>query len=398
MSSQKRELQKKKREKAIRKAKTKKSIRNIFIGVAVLLLVAFIGYAIYYNTILLTRPISNYSEGLADDGTIKDIVVKDYVELCDYNAMEVNYNDLAPAKEEIDNQIDNILQNHKEYSTESGQVVELLDTINLNYVGKIDGVAFEGGSTPEGGTEIVVGEAGFIDDFEEQLVGKTTGSSFDIEVTFPEDYQNAEVAGKDAVFSITLNGIYIVPEFNDAFVKEYLSDYALTADAYRQYLEEEGFRSALKEYVQTYIANSCAVLQYPEKYVEDVMGITKYDDVSEYESMNEMYYMYLGEKIYSSFKDYVIASKGVASELEYEAYLRLQAQKAVAERMTIQAIYEDAGLTVTSEHLNKVLADKGSSMEYMADMEAMYGKGYIYQLAMKEAVIEYLMDNIKVIK
>lgn len=398
MSNQKRELQKKKREKAIRKANLKKSVRNIIIGVVVLLLVSCIGYAIYYNTVLLTSPISNYSEGLADDGTIEGIAAKDYVELCDYKTMEVNYSDLAPTKEEIDNQIDNILQNHKEYSTEPGSVVEMLDTINLDYVGKIDGVAFEGGSTAEGGTEIVVGEAGFIDDFEEQLVGKTIGSSFDIEVTFPEDYQNADVAGKDAVFSITLNGIYVVPEFNDAFVKEYLSDYALTAEAYRQYLEDEGVKTALEEYVQTYISNSCNVTQYPEAYVDDVMGITKYDDVTAFESTNEMYYMYFGQNMYGSFREYVVATKEVKNELEYEAYLRIQAEKTVADHLIVQAIFEDAGLTVTSEHLDKVLADKGSSVEYIADMEEMYGKGYIYQLAMKEAVIEYLMDNIKIVK
>lgn len=394
MSSQKRELQKQKKAKAIRKANAKKSIRNILIGVGILLLVALIGYIIYYKTVLITQPIENYSEGLTAEGTIDGVTAKDYVTLCDYQSMEVAYSELAPTQDEIDSQINSVLETYKEYSTEAGIVVELYDTINLDYVGTIDGVAFDGGSTSEGGVEIVVGEAGYIDDFEDQLVGRKTGSSFDIEVTFPEDYGREDLNGKDAVFSITINGIYVLPEFDDAFVKENLSDTALTADAYREYLEEEGFESELESYIQTYIVENSKVTSYPEEYTEDIMGITKFEANQEYEYMNEYYYTYMGVYLYDSFADYV----GVKNELEYEAALRLEAEKKVAENLIIQAIYEDAGLTVTSEHLDAVLADMGTSSEMMSQMEEMYGKGYLYQLAMKEAVIEYLVDTINVVK
>lgn len=394
MSSQKAELKAKRKEKAIRKAKAKKSLLNITIGFVVLLFVALIGYIIYYKTVLVTTPIENYSEGLAEDGTIEGVVVKDFVNLGQYKDIQVNYSELGVDEENIDARIEEALEANMDYSTESGAVVELFDTINLDYVGKIDGVAFDGGSTAEGGTVITVGEAGYIDDFEDQLVGKKIGSSFDIEVTFPTDYDNAEVAGKDAVFSITLNGIYIKPEFDDAFVKEHLSDYALTADAYRAYLEEEALNVALETYVQNYMTDSFPVTDYPVDYVEDVMGITKYTDVQEYEYMNQYYATYLGTELYSSLADY----RGTENELEYEAELRIRAQETVASRMIIQAIYEEAGLVITSEHLDAVMEDLGTSSEFMTQMEEMYGKGYIYQLAMKEAVIEYLIDNTEVIK
>lgn len=398
MSNQKRELQKKRREKAIRKANAKKSIRNIVLGLAVLLVVAGIGYAIYYHFVLMTRPVEDYSAGLEDNGFISGVSVNEQLQLCDYNGIQVLYYNHAPSQEEIDNDIDNLLETYKEYSTEPGVTVEMFDTINLSYVGKVDGVAFEGGTTAEGGTEIVVGEANYVDDFEAQLVGHKTGSSFDIEVTFPDDYYQAELAGKDAVFSITLNGIYVKPEFNDEFVKEHLSDTALTADAYRAYLEEEKFNTALQAYVEDYVLTRTIVLSYPESYLKKVMGIIKYDDQKACEEMNAMYYPYFGENMYASFEDYVVATKNVANQMEYEAYLRLQAEETVKNNMIIQAIFEKEGLTVTAEHLDTVLAGMGTDSEYMTQMEELYGKGYIYQLAMKEAVREYLMSNVKVDK
>ncbi len=394
MSSQKREMQRIKREKAIRKAKAKKSVRNILIGLAILFLVALIGYIIYYNTVLLTRPIDDYSKGLTDAGLIEDVTAKDYVTLCDYNAMEAVYSELAPTEEELDEQIDSLLNGYKEYSTEPGLVVEDGDTVNLDYAGTVDGVAFEGG-TSQGGYDLVIGSGSFIDDFEEQLIGHKIGSEFDIEVTFPAEYpNNPDLAGKDAVFAITLNGLYVKPEFTDDFVKENLSDVALTADAYRQYLEEEGFETALNEYVETYILDNSVVNDCPDEYTEIMMGIKKYQAVQDYETMNEYYRTYLGVDLYGSFVEYA----QVENELEYEAQLRLQAEDAVGESLIIQAIYEDAGLTVTSEHVDAVLADLGMASEMLPQMEEIYGKGYVYQLAVKEAVMEYLKENINVIK
>ena len=236
MSSQKRELQRIKKEKAIRKAKAKKGLIGLGIGLVVVALLAVVGYVVYYKTVLTTPEIKDYSKGLKDDGKIVDVTAKDYVYLGDLQEMEVQYSDYVPEAETIDAKIATLLQERQEYSTDTSKVVALYDTIKLSYVGKVDGVAFEGGSTGDSGTVITVGEAGYIDDFEEQLVGHNIGESFDIEVTFPDDYGTEELAGKDAVFSITLMGIYHTPEFNDAFVEKYFSDIALTADAYRAYL------------------------------------------------------------------------------------------------------------------------------------------------------------------
>jgi FKBP-type peptidyl-prolyl cis-trans isomerase (trigger factor) len=92
--------------------------------------------------------------------------------------------------------------------TTAGTVVEDGDTVNLDYTGYIDGEAFDGGSTNGEGTALTLGSGSYIDGFEDAIVGHTVGETFDIQVTFPEDYSATNLAGKEATFSITLNGVY----------------------------------------------------------------------------------------------------------------------------------------------------------------------------------------------
>lgn len=82
------------------------------------------------------------------------------------------------------------------------------DTVNIDFVGSIDGVEFEGGSTKGQGTDLKIGSKTYIDDFEEQLIGAHPGDVVDVYATFPETYRKAELAGKEALFKVTVNGIY----------------------------------------------------------------------------------------------------------------------------------------------------------------------------------------------
>lgn len=93
-------------------------------------------------------------------------------------------------------------------NTETGVVVEEGDTINLDYTGYVDGVEFSGGSTQGYGTDLTLGSGSYIDGFEDAVIGHEVGETFDIEVTFPENYQNVDLAGQDATFTITINGVY----------------------------------------------------------------------------------------------------------------------------------------------------------------------------------------------
>ena len=82
------------------------------------------------------------------------------------------------------------------------------DTVNIDYVGSVDGVEFEGGNTNGAGADLTIGSGSYIDDFEEQLIGAHPGDTVEVNVTFPENYGNEELNGKDAVFTVTVNGIY----------------------------------------------------------------------------------------------------------------------------------------------------------------------------------------------
>ena len=94
------------------------------------------------------------------------------------------------------------------YSTDTSLTVEDGDTVNIDYVGTVDGVEFDGGSTEGMGTDLVIGSGSYIDDFEEQLIGAHPGETVEVNVTFPDDYYSTDMAGKDAVFTVTINGIY----------------------------------------------------------------------------------------------------------------------------------------------------------------------------------------------
>lgn len=94
------------------------------------------------------------------------------------------------------------------YQTDTSLTVEDGDTVNIDYVGTVDGVEFEGGNTDGNGTDLVIGSGDYIDDFEDQLIGSHPGDTVEVQVTFPDDYGNEELNGKDAVFTVTVNGIY----------------------------------------------------------------------------------------------------------------------------------------------------------------------------------------------
>ena len=95
------------------------------------------------------------------------------------------------------------------YSTDTSLTVEDGDTVNIDYVGSVDGIEFEGGSTQGQGTDLVIGSGSYIDDFEEQLIGAHPGDEVDVYATFPDPYNNnPDLSGKEALFEVTINGIY----------------------------------------------------------------------------------------------------------------------------------------------------------------------------------------------
>lgn len=95
-----------------------------------------------------------------------------------------------------------LLQTDPELVTKDGNF------LNIDFVGKIDGVEFEGGNTNGAGTVLQIGSGRYIDNFEEQLIGYHPGDVVEVKVTFPDNYQEESLRGKEAVFTVTINGIY----------------------------------------------------------------------------------------------------------------------------------------------------------------------------------------------
>lgn len=147
----------------------------------------------------------SYSDGFDDRGFFEGVTARDIVALPEYKGLDPI---TAPSEETVEAVHKSVLSNYVEYEHLTEGEIKDGDTVNIDYVGSIDGVEFQGGSTGGNGTTVTIGVTSYIDDFLEQLIGHKPGENFDIEVTFPDPYSNnPDLAGKDAVFNITINYI-----------------------------------------------------------------------------------------------------------------------------------------------------------------------------------------------
>ena len=165
------------------------------------------------------------------------VEVKPEVVLGEYKGLEIEAVPTEVSDEMIDNEIDKQRHLNARRINIDDRAAEEGDKVNIDFVGKIDGVAFDGGTAED--QELELGSGSFIPGFEEGIVGHEVGEAFDIEVSFPEDYHSEELKGKDAVFSITLNSIAVeeLPEVDDEFIKD-ISEFD-TVDEYKEDLKKQ---------------------------------------------------------------------------------------------------------------------------------------------------------------
>ena len=149
-----------------------------------------------------------------------EVAVKPEVTLGDYKGIEVEKIEVAVSEDEINAELDRVREQNSRTITVEDRAIENNDIAVIDFEGFVDGVAFEGGK----GTDysLVIGSHSFIDTFEEQLVGKKTGEEVEVNVTFPEEYQAKELAGKPAMFKVTVKEIKVkeLPELNDEFAQD----------------------------------------------------------------------------------------------------------------------------------------------------------------------------------
>lgn len=173
----------------------------------------------------------------------KDLIVEVSVEikpevvLGDYKGLEIEAVPDEVSDEMIENEIDKQRHLNARHINFDDRAAEDGDKVNIDFEGKVDGVAFEGGSAED--QELELGSGSFIPGFEEGIVGHEIGETFDIDVKFPEDYFNEDLKGKDAVFTITLNSIAVeeLPEVDDEFIKD-ISEFD-TVDEYKADLKKQ---------------------------------------------------------------------------------------------------------------------------------------------------------------
>ena len=185
MKKENRKMAQERRAKERRKKELKRKISKII--VIVLPLIAVIALII---AIIMTSDSSDSGSGSDNTTTESD------------SGTENNAEDTSDTGDNSDN------ADTTSYSTDTSLTIEDGDTVNIDYVGSIDGVEFDGGNTQGQGTDLTIGSGSYIDDFEEQLIGAHPGDNVEMTVTFPEDYGNEELNGKEAVFDVTVNGIY----------------------------------------------------------------------------------------------------------------------------------------------------------------------------------------------
>ena len=326
----------------------------------------------------------SYSDGLDENGFWSGITALDYVELFDYNKLSIPADIHEISDEDVESQKSSLLA---EYST-SEQITDRAvadgDTVNIDYVGSVDGVEFEGGNTNGAGTEVTIGVTSYIDDFLEQLIGHMPGDTFDVEVTFPDDYSETSLQGKDAVFKTTVNHVVETTEaeLTDSFVTENFKDtYGWsTVDELNTGLRSDLQKNAITQYIQDELINLATVTNAPETlvtYQENSM-IKYYQDYADYYSME--------------IDEYLTTYLNVSSIDELIETYADTLNDSVHYYLIIQAIAEDADLHVTDEDMTKYFSEQFDSEDY-SSFEEEYGLPYLKQIVLTDLVLNYISDH-----
>ena len=270
-----------------------------------------------------------------------EVAVKPEVELGTYKGVEVEKSDVEVTEEEITAELDRVREQNARTLTIEDRAVQDKDIATIDFEGFVDGEAFEGGK----GTDypLTIGSHSFIDNFEDQLIGKNIGEEVEVNVTFPEEYHEKSLAGKPALFKVTIKEIKAkeLPELDDDFAQD-VSD-CETLDAYKESVKEG---LAKKKEDAAKAAKEDAVI---EKIIEDAkMDIP--------DPMVDMQVRQMAEDF-----SYRMQSQGLSIEqyiqftgMTPEAFLeqmKPQALKRIQSRLVLEAVVDAEKITVSEEEI-----------------------------------------------
>jgi len=328
----------------------------------------------------------------------KDLIVEVSVEikpevvLGDYKGLEIEAVPDEVSDEMIDNEIDKQRHLNARHINIDDRAAEDGDKVNIDFEGKVDGVAFEGGSAED--QELELGSGSFIPGFEEGIVGHEIGETFDIDVKFPEDYFNEDLKGKDAVFTITLNSIAVeeLPEVDDEFIKD-ISEFD-TVDEYKADLKKQKTEEVeanaknirMDRALEAAAAN--AKVDVPEVMVNNAIDeqIRSMDNNMRSQGLQlEQYLQMLGQSL-DDFKD------SMRPDAEKEVLKSLVLEAIVEEKFEISDDEVEAYAREMSERYFKGDEDKQEEM-IKTMMES--NKDLMKSDLERKKAVELLVDNAK---
>ncbi len=326
--------------------------------------------------------------GCGKENPYKGLNFEEYVKLAEYKGLERSEIKVSVSDEEVQTQIDANLESTAETIEKTEGKVKNGDTANIDYEGKKDGVAFDGGTAE--GYDLEIGSGTFIDGFEEGLVGKEIGKTYDLELTFPEDYSSEELAGQEVVFTVKINSVKTqkVPKYTTEWVKENSDvdtkkDYEKLVKDQLKESKEETAKNNVMATLWNEVVEGSEVIKSPEEqvaaYVEEIEA--------KYEEAAESYGVEL--------KD-IWEMEGIDSQEAYDAKNKAAAEAYVKEQLVMYAIADAEGLDYTDEEADELRTaideagfdDEMFKQQYGQDIET-----YIDAALTFSKVAEFIYDN-----
>ena len=323
-----------------------------------------------------------YSQGLTAEGRWEGVRALDYVTLPeDFAAIPLKKADIEPTEEDIQSLWDNLLESNRIQQPVTGRAAEEGDIANIDYSGTVDGVVFTGGTAE--GYDLTLGSGTFIPGFEDQIVGHNIGDSFDVTVTFPDDYGDSTdeagntitLSGKEAVFHVTLNSlaVSVLPEATDAWVEENFgaSNDLHTVAELDQYFHDNLYTSNLTNAVVDYLTENSQVSSIPDV----VRNYQVCSQLSYYNSYASMFGYETLDEFLSGFMGYDNAD-ALLADTEQDVL------NSCNQLLIFQAVAESLDLAPTDAELEA----------YASYTESM-GEGYVHLLALQDRVLSTLRDG-----
>jgi trigger factor len=310
----------------------------------------------------------------------------DYITLGEYKGLTVTYTKLEVTDADVEETIKEGLAASATQEEVTGRPVQEGDTVNIDYEGLKDGVAFDGGTAQ--GQELMIGSGRFIDGFEEGLIGANIGDKITLNLTFPENYPNADLAGQAVVFNVTVNSIKadVIPELTEEYVKNN-TDYD-TIEAYK-----EATRANLVEANEKTMKN--------EKIANLIEQIVKNSTISSYPQTLIDYYAFEMENYYTQyaqmlgfeFSDFLEANK--MTQEEFDVQKNGYAESRAAQELALQAVIEAEGIELSEEEYKDGVTRYTAEGGYPSEEEflKLVPEKEIREVLLWEKAVNFLMDN-----